>query len=134
MKKLILIIAVIFCMLQVSAQMHISTSSRTNAVFNTSTEEYETTSTDEFSITVFNFNKDLTMIKHVTEGITSAYTITNTHENKKNNCFEFDIVSDVGNKYFLIFDPDRNNIRFIYDSGTEVRLVQYEIKRAWFDD
>ncbi len=135
MKKIIFTLTIILCgMHNISAQMHISTFLRSDAVFNETTEEYDLLNEDKEELTFFEFNKELTMFKHTTPTITSAYTVKSSTEDKENERWEFDIMSDVGNKYLMILDMKNNNIRFIYTKNGSTYLVQHSIKKLWFDE
>src|SRR5690606_29947236 len=105
-----------------------------DAVFNETTKEFDLLDEDQEELTFFEFNKQLTMFKHKTPTITSAYTINSTNEDKENMRWDFDIMSDVGNKYLMILDLKNNNIRFIYTKNGATYLVQHSIKKLWFDD
>jgi hypothetical protein len=135
MKKIIFTLTIILCGIQnISAQMHISTFLRRDAVYNETTKEYDLLNEDKEELTFFEFNKELTMFKHTTPTITSAYTVKSSTEDEENERWEFDIMSDVGNKYLMILDMKNNNIRFIYIQNGFTYLVQHSIKKLWFDE
>lgn len=114
--------------------MHISTSLRRDAVFNLKTQTYDLIGEDHEELTFFDFNQELTMFKHTTPSITSAYIIKSTVEDKEHERWEFDVISDVGNKYLMILDVKNNNIRFIAEREDGTYLVQHTIKKIWFDE
>ena len=135
MKKIIFTLTIILCGIHgIYAQMHISTNLRGDYVYNESTEEYDLLGEDKEELTFFEFNKEFTMFKHTTPTMTSAYTIKSTKEDKENERWEFDIMSDVGNSYFMILDVKNNNIRFVYKKNSSTYLVRHTIKRLWFDE
>ena len=129
-----LIVLFLFSVSHFYAQMHISTDLRQDAVFNQDTKKYEITSEDKDELTFFEFNKGLTMFKHTTPTITSSYVISSSTQDEENDRWEFEIQSDVGNKYFMILDIPNDNIRFIYKKEGTTLLVQHHIKRVWFDE
>ena len=135
-KKIIFASAIILFGIQsVYAQMHISTFLRKDAVFNEKTMGYDIKNEDKEELTFFEFNKELTMFKHTTPTLTSAYTVKSSKVDKENELWELDIVSDIGNSYLMILDLKKNNIRFIYiKNGYPPHLIQYSIKKLWFDD
>lgn len=49
-----------------------------------------------------------------------------------NDQYIFDIVSDIGNKYTMIFDSKNDNMRFISEDGS--RMVKHRIKSTWKDE
>lgn len=132
--KLITICLLTFLSINVFAQMNISTNFRQDGIWDDEKEEWSIFSTDDEEITFFEFNKDFTMFKHTTASITSAYMIKSQKYDEENERYEFDVVSDVGNKYYMIFDLKNENVRFIYEREGSLFLVQYFIKRVWFDD
>jgi len=135
MKKYLLLFGVLLALaLDVTAQMHISTSLRRDAVFNLKTQTYDLIGEDHEELTFFDFNQELTMFKHTTPSITSAYIIKSTVEDKEHERWEFDVISDVGNKYLMILDVKNNNIRFIAEREDGTYLVQHTIKKIWFDE
>jgi hypothetical protein len=135
MKRITLtVVLLIFCLEFIFAQMHISTDLRQDAIYNERTKEYDLLGENKDELTFFEFNKGFTMFKHTTPTITSSYIINSSNNDKENNRWEFDIQSDVGNKYTMILDVANDNIRFIYVSDGSVKLVQHHIKKLWFDD
>lgn len=127
----------ILCFLSITyvslGQMHISTDLREDFSWNSRTEDWDLQNQDEDELTFFDFNKGFTLFKHTTTTITSSYKISSYVQDKDNKRWEFEIVSDVGNKYLMILDISNNNIRFI-GKGKSVYLVRHRIKRLWFDD
>ncbi len=123
-----------FVTLECVAQMHISTNLRQEAIFNEKTREYDLIHEDIDEITFFEFNKQLTFLKHTTPTITSALTINSSKDDKENKRLELDIMSDVGNIYLMILDFKNNNIRLIYKKNSSTYLVRLTIKKIWFDE
>lgn len=132
--RLITICLLTFMSISVFAQMNISTDLRQDGIYNTETEEWEILSTNDEELTFFEFNKEFTMFKHTTPTMTSAYLIKSHEENKELEQFELSIVSDVGNKYFMIIDVKNENVRFIYEREGSLLMVHHRIKRVWFED
>ncbi|WP_044115468.1 hypothetical protein, partial [Anaerophaga thermohalophila] len=132
--KLITICLLTFLSINVFAQMNISTNFRQDGIWDDEKEEWSIFSTDDEEITFFEYNKDFTMFKHTTASITSAYMIKSQKYDEENERYEFDVVSDVGNKYYMIFDLKNENVRFIYEREGSLFLVQHSIKRVWFDE
>jgi hypothetical protein len=135
MKKSMLIIAALFAFIIAEAQLHISTDTRKDAYWNATSEEWLITSTNTDELTFFNFNEQMTLFKHVTPSMTSAYIIdkvTNADDEKK--IYEFDITSDVGNKYHMIIDEANMVIYITYtDSEGVLHAVIHMIKKIWND-
>lgn len=132
--KLLTICLLTFLSFNMFAQMNISTNFRQDGIWDNEKEEWTIFSTNDEEITFFEFNKDFTMFKHTTASITSAYMIKSQKYDEENERYEFDVVSDVGNKYYMIFDLKNDNVRFIYEREGSLFLVQHSIKRVWFDE
>lgn len=118
----------------ISAQMNISTDLRKDGIWDDVSEEWSLISENNEELTFFVFNTDLTMFKHTTSSVTSAYLIKSQEKDEENDQFELSIVSDVGNKYIMIIDFKNDNLRFIYDNDGESRMVWHRIKSVWFED
>lgn len=126
-----------FCLvlsLSVSAQMRLSTDQRKDGIWDNESEEWVIVSTDDEELTFFEFNEALTMFKHTTASITSAYIIKSSTHDEENNRYEFEVVSDVGNKYLMILDVENSNIRFIHEKDGVMLLVWHRIKSAWVEE
>ncbi len=114
-----------------SAQLIISTDLRTDGVWNDETNSWDVVSEDDEELTFFKFNQDMTMFRHITPGITSAYLIESQSYDEKLDQYTFEVTSDVGNTYVMVIDLKANQIRFVYESGGKSYLVQHRIKKAW---
>lgn len=132
--RLIIISLLTFMSINVSAQMYISTNFRQYGMWDEEKIGWTVISTDEEELTFFEFNKDFTMFKHTTYNITSAYIIKSQKYDEENEVFEYDIISDVGNTYLMIYDTRRENVRFIYEREENLYMVQHTIKKVWFEE
>ena len=132
---LVLVMATLFMCQSVVAQITVATNVRKDYDWNSSKKEWVLTSEDNTVNTLFEFNKDLTMVRHTTSTISSTYYIKSGKENTEQHYFEYEVVSDVGNKYTMIVDFPNNNIRFIgkYSNGTFF-LVRHSIKKSWIEE
>ena len=124
--------------LNIFSQMHVSTYLREDYIWDSKEEAWSKYSKED-NLTFFEFNKDLTMVKHTTGTITSAYIIKKNTKNEKYNHYEFDVTSDVGNNYRMIldvFNEDKSlhNVRFISERNNESYLVRHSVKQVWFDE
>lgn len=134
MRKLTFLTILTLLTIVASAQVHISTNLRQDFSWDEENEDWKLESTDEESLTFFEFNKEFTLLKHTTSTITSAYIIKSSEhdETDDNDQYIYSIVSDVGNKYLMIVDIKNNNIRFVVNDGSY--LVRHRIKASWTDD
>lgn len=131
--KLLTVLLFTFLSVSLFAQLNVSTNLRRDGIWDDEKEEWSIFPGNE-EITFFEFNKDFTMFKHTTTSITSAYIIKSLTYDEENETYEFDIVSDVGNKYYLTLDMKNENIRFVYEREGEIFLVNHSIKRMWLDE
>lgn len=115
-------------------QFHVSTNSRIDYTWDKESEDWQYKSKDEESLTFFEFNKEFTMVKHTTSLSTSGYLIKSQEhdEENENNQYIFSVVSDVGNKYIMIYDVKNENIRFIPDDFS--KMIKFKIKSSWSDE
>lgn len=133
-KKIILLgIALISCF-STFAQLNVSTNLRMDFSWDNVNKEWKFESQDEESLTFFVFNKDFTLVKHTTASVTSAYMIKSQEHDEEDgrDQYIFDVVSDVGNKYMMIFDVKNDNIRFVNNDGSH--MVKHRIKSTWKDE
>jgi hypothetical protein len=134
MRKLIFVTLFYFLGSTLNAQLHISTNLREDFSWNSTKEDWVFISQDEEELTFFDFNKDMTIMKHTTPSITSSYMIKSSKKDEKKDQWQFDLVSDVGNKYLMIIDIKNNNLRFIGTQKDQVFMVRHKIKRVWNDE
>jgi len=117
------------------SQMYISTNLREDYNWNPKMEEWKFVSSDDEELTFFEFNADFTMFTHTTPSITSSYLVKETLYDEESDQYEFDVVSDVGNKYLCILDLEQDNIRFIGNIGeSNSWLVRHSIKKLWLEE
>ena len=131
MKKIIFLLLLGLPLLA-TAQMHFSTNLRQDYVWSAREGSWLLVSEKRDEVTFLDFNKEFTVMKHTTPGITSSYIINNIKEVRRNERFELEIVSDVGNRYYMFIDIPNKKLQFINRDYTT--LVQHTIRRTWFDD
>lgn len=132
--KLLTVLLLTFLSVSLFAQLNVSTNLRRDGIWDNEKAEWTIFPGNEEEITFFEFNKDFTMFKHTTTSITSAYIIKSQTYDEENETYEFDVVSDVGNKYYLTLDMKNENIRFLYEREGDIFLVNHSIKRMWLDE
>jgi hypothetical protein len=79
---------------------------------------------------LFVMNDTETMFTHTTPDLKSTYYVT-SKESGKDGKFTYNIVSDVGNKYYAIFDLENKEVRFVYlepEDSSEWFMVRWYIK------
>ena len=111
MKKFILMLLLSVAGFSTYAQLHITTSVREDYLWNEEKNDWVFDTQNKNEATFFDFNKDMTMVKHTTPTMTSNYLIkSEVMVDKNRKKYEFDVMSDVGNKYHALIDVTNNNI------------------------
>ena len=81
---------------------------------------------DEASL--FVMNDDETMFTHTTESIKSTYYVQEKEYDEKNDVWTYNVVSDVGNKYYYIFDPKNKEIRVLSERDDYNTMIRFLVK------
>lgn len=82
---------------------------------------------DESSL--FVMNDDETMFTHTIETMKSTYYITSKDYDTENEVYTYNVTSDVGNKYYYIFDPKHKEIRAVFtDEDGNTKLLRFYVK------
>ena len=134
MKSFYFFVCIFFLSQNVSSQLHISTNLRMDFTWDEVKDDWNFESQDEESMTFFEFNEELTLVKHVTSTMTSAYLIKSYMHDEEDgrDQYVYKIMSDVGNKYMMIVDLKNQNLRFVSDDLSY--MVKHRIKASWTDD
>ncbi len=114
-------------------KMNISTTHLKVAKRNEKTEKYDLVN-EEDEVTFFEFNKRFTMFKHTTPSSTSTYIIKSSEYDKEKSQWDFEIVSDAGNKYFMLLDLKNSSIVLFFERDGESYLALRKIKKLWFEE
>ena len=124
------------------AQLNISTDFREDLEWNTKIEKWEDVSSSK-EMTFFEFEdtvqSKMGIFIHRTNTITSAYLITSHEYSEEYDWDDFDIVSDVGNKYRLLVkmaDNDSDGFLFFEYKNEDgsYRGVKHRIKEVWLTE
>ncbi|UOB17189.1 hypothetical protein [Abyssalbus ytuae] len=116
------------------AQTKISSEKRICGVWSDLRNEWDIVNKEENS-TTFEFNENYTFLTHFTSSGLSIFKTRLQKYDEKNRSYNFEAISDSGNKYNLIVDYEKKKIRFIYkDEHEKTRLVQHDIKTLVFAD
>lgn len=130
MKKTIKIIIITFSLFvfkNIQSQTSFSCIYREYCRWNDYSKEYEKCEGYEES-SLFVVNKSETMFTHTIESIKSTYYVDSREYDSKNDVFTYDVTSDVGNKYFFVFDPKNKEIRALYIRNGETILLRFYVK------
>jgi len=133
LKKLLLAM-LLFVISIVDAQLTITTNLREDGVWNKEKMIWNITSTEE-GLTVFNFDKNLSSFRHITNSISSVYTIKDWDYDEKEVLYEMQVRSDTGNDYdFMVDGVNELVIFFYYDDQENYRMVRHTIKETNFQE
>ena len=133
MKKLLLALLLLGISF-VQAQLTVTTNLREDGVWNKDKMTWDITSTEE-GLTVFNFDKNLSSFRHITNSMTSVYTIKDWDYDEKEVLYEMQVQSDAGNDYDFLIDGINEVVIFFYhDKDGNYRMVRHVIKDTNFQE
>ena len=132
-REILFLMALLFSIQLIFAQMHISTNLRQDAVYNKETQSYDKIAEDQPGITFIDFSVNYTLFTHKTQKMSSTYSITSSESNDEDETITFDIVSDIGNTYIMVLDLNNNHINFLYEVDGEIYVIRHSIKHLWID-
>ena len=111
-----------------NAQTSYSCTYREYCNWNEKLGDYETECRgyEESSLFVMNANK--TLFTHTTEKMKSTYYVKKTEYREDYNVTLYYVVSDVGNEYVYIFDPDNKEIRCLAEADDYDTMIRFYVK------
>ena len=113
-----------------AAQTRISCKSRETCCWNVDSEQFDICSDAVFDNSLFVMNENEDMLVHKTSDMTSTYYVT-TSESEE-DYITYEVVSDVGNEYTVIFDVQRMLVKFMgTDDEGDIYLTMYAIKSVF---
>ena len=127
-KHLLILAAFMAMAFTVKAQVSFSCYHREYCDWNESTQNYEDNCRGYDEASLFVMNESETMFTHTIESMKSTYYVQEKNYDEKNDVWTYDVVSDVGNKYFYIFDPKNNEIRFLSERDDYNTLGRFLVK------
>jgi hypothetical protein len=68
------------------------------------------------------------MFTDTTENIKSTYYVNKKEYDEVNDVYTYEVTSDVGNKYYYIFDPKNKEIRVLADADDYNTLIRFYVK------
>jgi len=77
---------------------------------------------------LFVVNEQETMMEHTTNNMKSTYYLSNYEYDEEYDVHTYDVVSDVGNKYFYIFDYNSKEIRVVFERDGKTQLLTFTVK------
>ncbi len=127
-----LFITAILCVFSLisAAQTSITCKSRETCWWNVDSEQFDICSDAVFDNSLFVMNENEDMLVHKTSDMTSTYYVT-TSESEE-DYITYEVVSDVGNEYTVIFDVQRMLVKFMgTDDEGDIYLTMYAIKSVF---
>ena len=127
-KHLLLVLAFVAMGFTAKAQTSFSCYYREYCAWDDDLETYETDCEGYEEASLFVMNDDETMFTHTTESVKSTYYVKERNYDEKNDVWTYDVVSDVGNKYYYIFDPKNNEIRVLAEKDDYNTMIRFMVK------
>ena len=127
-KHLLLILAFSAMTLTLKAQLSFSCYYREVCAWNEAEGHYEDECTGHDEASLFVMNEEETMFTHTTPSMKTTYYVQESEYDEENEVWTYDVISDVGNKYFFIFDPYANEIRVLADADDYETMTRFLIK------
>ncbi len=128
MKQFVIFFTILFIGLNnLQAQVSFSCTYRQYCYWNENSEKYEDCEGYEES-SLFVMNKAETMFTHTIETLKSTYYIDRKEYDKKNDVYTYNVTSDVGNKYYYIFDPKNKEVRAVFTKESKIILLRFAVK------
>lgn len=110
------------------AQVSFSCNYREYCSWNNYTERFGDCNGYEES-SLFVMNDSETMFTHTIESMKSTYYVTSREYDAENEVYTYFVTSDVGNKYYYVFDPKNKEVRAMYtDDNDETTLLRFYVK------
>lgn len=130
MKKILILSILCLSTLSAIAQTSISCKSRETCWWNADSEQFDLCSDVVFDNSLFVMNANEDMLTHKTSEMTSTYYVTSSESEE--DFITYEVVSDVGNEYTVIFDVQRMLVKFIgTDEEEDIYLTMYAIKSVF---
>ena len=127
-KHLLILAAFMAIAFTAKAQVSFSCYYREYCAWNDALETYESDCNGYEEASLFVMNKEETMFTHTTESIKSTYYVQSKDYDETNEVWTYDVVSDVGNKYYYIFDPKNNEIRALAEKDDYNTMIRFLVK------
>ena len=110
------------------SQVSFSCTYREYCSWNDYKQKYENCKGYEES-SIFVMNQAETMFTHTTETMKSSYYVNSSEYDSEYDVYTYFVTSDVGNKYYYIFDLKNKEIRvLIKDENDNLQLLRFYVK------
>jgi hypothetical protein len=114
--------------------VHMSTSYKQTCYWSESTKKFDQCGDNSEYPSMFTLNSDESMFTHVTNDMKSSYYVTKKQYDSDYDEYEYDVTSDVGNKYTFFVDLKNNLLKimsFKDDNPTDSYLILFTLKSSW---
>lgn len=125
--KIIIIAFSLFVFTNMKSQTSFSCTYREYCRWNEYSKTYDKCEGYEES-SLFVMNNSETMFTHTIESIKSTYYVDEREYDSKNDVYTYSVTSDVGNKYYFVFDPKNKEVRALYIRNGETILLRFYVK------
>jgi hypothetical protein len=133
MKKFLMFVGIAFMSATSFSQVYFSCDYREECDWNNDKEKFENCEKwEDFSM--FRLNADASMFTHTTEKLKSVYYVESNAYDEENDVYTYDVISDVGNKYFWIIDLNNSEIRLLPTDKDVIYMVRFYVKRSWTEE
>jgi len=117
-----------------TAQLTLTTNTKENGIWS-EVEQKWTVLSSESSMSVLNFNKELTSFRHIANNISTVYTIDKWDYFEDDILYDMFITSENGNEYELYIDGTNSYVIFFYyDTNGDYRMVRYGLQDSYYDE
>jgi len=130
MKKALILLFFVSSIESSFSQVYFSCDYREECEWNNHDEIFENCEKWE-DPSMFRLNADASMFTHTTEKMKSTYYVESNEYDEEYDVYTYDVVSDVGNKYYWIIDLKNNEIRLLPTDKDEIYLVRFYVKKSW---
>lgn len=133
MKKIfIMVLLTAVCL--VNAQLTVTTNFQEEGKWDEKNMKWDILSKKD-GLTVLNFNKDLTGLRHISQTVTSSYQILDWDYDDNEVLYEMDVRNDAGHEFELLIDGINGYVIFFYyDSSGNYRMLRHTIKDTYYDE
>ncbi len=138
MKKILTLICVMFFAVSIQAQtaQNISTNYKQTCYWSKSSAAFTDCGDNKEYSSLFKINSDATMFYHTTNDIKSTYYVSKKNYLSNCDCYSYDVISDVGNKYTFIVDLEKNQLKIMslnHSSTDDDYMILFKVKSNWKD-
>jgi hypothetical protein len=113
-----------------------STSYKQTCYWNEGTKKFDECGDNTEYASMFTLNSDESIFTHVTNDLKSSYYVSKKQYDSDYDEYEYDVTSDVGNKYTFFVDLKNNLLKimsFKESTPNDSYLILFTLKNSWKD-